>query len=206
MKFTMGYLCAFVLAAQEATVIQNATVYTATKPAFVGSVAFSGGKITAVGEKLIVPPGAKVVDGTGLHVSPGIIDSHSHIAAAAINEGSVSVSSMVRITDVIDAEDIAIYRALAGGVTTANILHGSANAIGGNNQLNKMRWGQTAAGLPMGGGANSNKFALGENPKRAGNGAPQGGVPRHPATRVGFAYRNPKRVFSALCLHVQYSH
>ena len=182
------WLLAASLGAQESTVIQNATVYTATKPAFVGSVAFSGGKITAVGDKLIVPPGAKVIDGTGLHVSPGIIDSHSHIAVQGfgVNEGSVSVSSMVQIQDVLDAEDIAIYRALAGGVTTANILHGSANAIGGNNQLIKMRWGETVGGLLMEGGTSSIKFALGENPKRQGNPAPQGGgVARYPATRMG---------------------
>ena len=188
MKHLLLWLVTSGLAAQEATVIQNAMVYTATKPAFVGSVAFSGGKITAVGEKLVVPPGARVIDGTGLHVSPGIIDSHSHIAVAGfgVNEGSVSVSSMVQIRDVLDAEDVAIYRALAGGVTTANILHGSANAIGGNNQLIKMRWGQTAAGLLMEGGTPSIKFALGENPKRQGNPAPQsGGVARYPATRMG---------------------
>ncbi len=180
-------LLAPALLAQEATVIQNATVYTATKPAFVGSVAFSGGKITAVGDKLIVPPGAKVIDGSGLHVSPGIIDSHSHIAVQGfgVNEGSVSVSSMVQIKDVLDAEDVAIYRALAGGVTTANILHGSANAIGGNNQLIKMRWGKTAGELLMDGGTNSIKFALGENPKRQGNTPAPGGVPRYPATRMG---------------------
>lgn len=179
------YLVAPLMMAQEATVIQNATVYTATKPAFVGSVAFVNGKITAVGDKVMAPPGAKVIDGTGLHVSPGIIDSHSHIAADAINEGSVSVSSMVRIADVIDAEDVAIYRALAGGVTTANILHGSANAIGGNNQLIKMRWGKTAAELMMEEGTQSIKFALGENPKRQGNTPAPGGVARYPATRMG---------------------
>lgn len=188
MKRFLLFVFTSALGAQEATVIQNATVYTATKPAFKGSVVFVGRKITAVGEKLIVPPGAKVVDGTGLHVSPGIIDSHSHIAVQGfgVNEGSVSVSSMVQIRDVLDAEDIAIYRALAGGVTTANILHGSANAIGGNNQLIKMRWGQTAAGIIMEEGTKSIKFALGENPKRQGNPSPQtGGVARYPATRMG---------------------
>ena len=183
MKF--AWLFGSMLMAQEASIIQNATVYTATKPAFVGSVVFVNGKITAVGEKLMAPPGAKVIDGTGLHVSPGIIDSHSHIAAAAINEGSVSVSSMVRIADVIDSEDVSIYRALAGGVTTANILHGSANAIGGNNQLIKMRWGLPPAGLLMEGGPPSIKFALGENPKRQGNTPAPGGVARYPATRMG---------------------
>ncbi len=185
MKYSLYFACAALLTAQESTVIQNATVYTATKPAFKGSVAFSGGKITAVGDKIIVPPGAKVVDGTGLHVSPGIIDSHSHIAADAINEGSVSVSSMVRIADVLDAEDVAIFRALAGGVTTANILHGSANAIGGNNQLIKMRWGKTPGEMIMQEGTASIKFALGENPKRQGNTPAPGGLPRYPATRMG---------------------
>ncbi len=86
-----------------------------------------------------------------------------------MNEGSVSVSSMVNIKDVINPEDIAIYRALAGGVTTANILHGSANSIGGQTIVIKMRWGKDAQGLIFEGAKPGIKFALGENPKRAGN-------------------------------------
>ena len=176
----------------ETVVIQNATVWTMGKAGkFVGSVVVVDGKITEVGEKVMVPQGAKIIDATGQHLIPGIIDCHSHIAAEAINEGSVSVSSMVGIEDVINPGDIDIYRALAGGVTTANVLHGSANAIGGKCQVMKMRWGKDAEGLKFEGATPGIKFALGENPKRAGNiqatpGAPNTGrPPRYPATRMG---------------------
>ena len=105
---------------------------TVTKGTFKGSILVKDGKIAEVGEKVMEPAGAKIIDAAGQYVIPGIIDCHSHIAAdGGINEGSVSVSSMVDIKDVLNPEDIAIYRALAGGVTTANILHGSANPIGG---------------------------------------------------------------------------
>ena len=121
---------------------------------------------------------------------PGIIDCHSHIAADSINEGSVSVSAMVGIEDVLNPEDIAIYRALAGGVTTANILHGSANAIGGKCTVIKMRWGKDAHDMIFQGAMPGIKFALGENPKRQGNPSGQrigaGNVNlRYPATRMG---------------------
>ena len=173
-------------------VIQNATVMTVSKGTFKGSVVVKDGKIAELGEKVIVPQGATVIDGTGQYLIPGIIDCHSHIAAdGGINEGSVSVSSMVDIRDVINPEDIAIYRALAGGVTTANILHGSANAIGGCTLPLKMRWGKNAQEMIFEGATPGIKFALGENPKRAGN--PQGGrggagtvvQARYPATRMG---------------------
>jgi len=145
------------------------------------------GKIKEVGDKVMVPPGATVIDAQGQFVIPGIIDCHSHIAVdGGVNEGSVSVSSMVNIRDVINPEDIAIYRALAGGVTAANILHGSANAIGGQTLVLKMRWGQDAEGMIFQGATPGIKFALGENPKRAGS--PQGGrggTARYPATRMG---------------------
>src|SRR5438132_2505010 len=122
---------------------------------------------------------------------PGIIDCHSHIAVDGnVNETSVSVSSMVDIRDVIDPEDVAIYRALAGGVTSANILDGWANPVGGQTLPLKMRWGKDAQGLIFEGATPGIKFALGENPKRAGN--PAGGrgtiaiAPAHyPATRLG---------------------
>ncbi len=118
--------------------------------------------------------GRDVIDANGQCVIPGIIDCHSHIAGdGGINEGSVSVSSMVDIKDIINPEDIAIYRALAGGVTAANILHGSANSIGGQTIVLKMRWGKDAQGMIFEGAKPGIKFALGENPKRAGN--PQGG-------------------------------
>ncbi len=175
------------LVAAPAIVIKNATVLTVTKGTFTGSVVIRDGKIVEAGEKVTVPPGAEIVDATGQYVMPGIIDCHSHIAADSINEGAVSVSSMVGIEDVINPEDISIYRALAGGVTTANILHGSANSIGGKCTVMKMRWGKDAHDLIFEGAKPGIKFALGENPKRAGN--PNGFLSnanlRYPATRMG---------------------
>src|SRR5215468_4902050 len=173
-------------------VIQNATVMTVSKGTIKnGSIVVKDGKIAEVGEKVTIPPGAKIIDASNQFVTPGIIDCHSHIAGdGGINEGSVSVSSMVDIKDIINSEDIAIYRALAGGVTTANILHGSANAIGGKTLPLKMRWGKDAQGLIFEGATPGIKFALGENPKRAGNPTGRainaGAAPaRYPATRMG---------------------
>ncbi len=152
-------------------VIQNATVMTVSKGTIKnGSIVVKDGKIAEIGEKVTIPPGAKIIDASNQYVIPGIIDCHSHIAGdGGINEGSTSVSSMVDIKDIINPEDIAIYRALAGGVTTANILHGSANSIGGKTLPLKMRWGKDAQGMIFEGAMPGIKFALGENPKRAGN-------------------------------------
>lgn len=178
--------------AAETYVIQNATVWTMAKGKLANaSVVVENGKIKEVGTKVTVPAGAKVIDATGQHLIPGIIDCHSHISAESINEGSTSVSSMVGIEDVLNPEDVAIYRALAGGVTTANILHGSANSIGGKCSVIKMRWGKDMQGMLFEGSTPGIKFALGENPKRAGNVAQgRGGAPpttsaRYPATRMG---------------------
>ena len=189
MKFVI-LLCTAVSAFAQVTLIQNATVYTITKGTFKGSVLIEDGKIKQVGPNITAPAGARIVDAGGMHLTPGIIDAHSHIAvqAGGVNEGSVSVSSMVRIEDFVDGESVAIYRALAGGVTTANILHGSANAIGGQNRLIKMRWGKSGAEMLFASGPPSIKFALGENPKRSGNaqGPPSPTtVLRYPATRMG---------------------
>lgn len=175
----------------EVTVIRNATIMSeSSKGTFKGSILVRDGKIAEVGENVLVPQGATVIDAAGQWVIPGIIDCHSHIAVDGnVNEGSVSVSSMVNIKDVINPEDIAIYRALAGSVTSANILHGSANSIGGQTIVIKTRWGKDAQGLIFEGAKPGIKFALGENPKRAGN--PEGGrgaAPtnaRYPATRMG---------------------
>src|ERR1700730_18353535 len=185
-----GAFAASMLAAPP-IVIQNATILTITKGTLnSGSILIRDGKIAEVGEKVTVPADAKVVDASGKFVMPGIIDCHSHIAADSINEGSVSVSSMVGIEDVLNPGDIDIYRALAGGVTAANVLHGSANSIGGKCTVIKMRWGKDAHDMIFEGALPGIKFALGENPKRAGN--PTGGrvgagnVPaRYPATRMG---------------------
>src|SRR6266567_3092617 len=167
--------------------IQNATVLTVTKGTFQGSVLIRDGKIAEVGPKISAPAGATVIDATGKFLMPGIIDCHSHIAADSINEGSVSVSSMVGIEDVLNPEDISIYRAVAGGVTTANVLHGSANSIGGKCTVIKLRWGKDAHDMIFQGAMPGIKFALGENPKRAGN-QNAGRVStnlRYPATRMG---------------------
>jgi imidazolonepropionase-like amidohydrolase len=184
--------CAFAasMLAAPPIVIQNATVLTVTKGTFTGSILIRDGKIVEAGEKIMVPADAKIIDATGKFAMPGIIDCHSHIAADSINEGSVSVSSMVGIEDVLNPEDIAVYRALAGGVTTANILHGSANSIGGKCTVVKLRWGKDAHDMIFEGAMPGIKFALGENPKRAGNPTGQriGAAnvpPRYPATRMG---------------------
>lgn len=187
MKFIL-VLVSFSVAAQT-VVIQNANVFPITKPAFKGSVVIENGKIREMGERVMIPPGATVVEANGQYLMPGIIDCHSHIAADAINEGSVSVSSMVGIEDVVNPTQVSIYRALAGGVTSANVLHGSANAIGGKCSLIKLRWGKDAEALLFEGAKPSIKFALGENPKRRGSPSAgplgAGNNPRYPATRMG---------------------
>src|SRR5690349_4948816 len=186
--FVVSSVFAASLLAAPPIVIRNATVLTVTKGTFNGSVLIQDGKIVEAGEKVNVPQGAQVIDAGGQYVMPGIIDCHSHIAAESINEGSTSVSSMVGIEDVLNPEDIEIYRGLAGGVTTANILHGSANAIGGKCTVIKMRWGKSAKEMIFEGAMPGLKFALGENPKRQGNGPNPFGGPsslRYPATRMG---------------------
>jgi imidazolonepropionase-like amidohydrolase len=166
--------------------IRNATILTVSHGTIdKGDILIKDGKIAAVGSNVKAPSDAQVIDATGQFVSPGIIDCHSHIAVdGSVNEGSVSVSSMVNIADVIDSDDVSIFRDLAGGVTTANILHGSANAIGGQTIVIKLRWGQPAAKLPFEGALPGIKFALGENPKRSNFRVP-GGADRYPATRMG---------------------
>ena len=164
----------------DVTVIQNATILTAATGTIEnGSMLIRDGRIAEIGQNIAVPRGANVIDATGKYVTPGIIDAHSHIAADAINEGSIVVSSMVGIEDVLNPDQVAIYRAVAGGVTSANILHGSANPIGGKNAIIKLRWGADADGLLFAGAPLGIKFALGENPLRTRNPA------RYPNTRLG---------------------
>ncbi len=177
----MRLLLALALAASApaATLIRNATVITMAGPTLENaSVLIDDGKIVAVGSDVGAPAGAEVIDATGRWVTPGVIDCHSHLAVDAINELSVPVSSMVSMEDVLNPEDVGIHRALAGGVTTANILHGSGNPIGGRCAVIKMRWGADARGLLFEGAKPGIKFALGENPKRAGR-------PIHPGSRQG---------------------
>ncbi len=152
---------------QEDLLIKNATVWTNEKDGKLENtdVLLKGGKIAKVGKNLSAD-GVKVIDATGKHVTAGIIDEHSHIAAASINEGGQSVTSEVRIGDNLNPEDINIYRQLSGGVTSSHILHGSANTIGGQTQLIKLRWGANDEDLKFKGWDPFIKFALGENVKR----------------------------------------
>ncbi len=141
------------------------------------------GRIVAVGKDIPIPADAQIVDLRGMHLTPGIIDCHSHFATdGGVNEGTQAVTSEVRVGDFVDANDITIYRQLAGGVTAANILHGSANPIGGQNQVVKLRWGMTGDGLKFAEAPAGIKFALGENVKQS-NRTEGGG--RYPNTRMG---------------------
>lgn len=171
-------------------VIKDATVLTVSHGNLQkGSILVRDGKIAEVGPKVNIPAGATVIDASGQYVMPGIIDCHSHIAVnGGVNEGSLAVTAMVGIEDVLDPLDMEIYRDLAGGVTTANILHGSANPIGGRNQVVKLRWGKDARGLVFDGAKPGIKFALGENPKRSRTAptvGPSATPARYPQTRMG---------------------
>ncbi len=168
---------------QETILIKNATVWTNEKDGKLEGtdVLVTGGKISKIGKNLTAAAGVKVIDGTGKHLTPGVIDEHSHIAAGSINEGAQSVTSEVRIADNLNPEDINIYRQLSGGVTTSHILHGSANTIGGQTQLIKLRWGANDEELKFKGSDPFIKFALGENVKRSSSQNNN----RFPDTRMG---------------------
>ena len=169
--------------------IRGGTVLTVTKGTIQnGVVVLRDGKIAAVGGSgTDIPSGAEIVEAKGRFVTPGIIDAHSHIAAESINEGGTTVSSMTGIEDVLDPTDVAIQRDLAGGLTVANVLHGSANPIGGKNQVIKLRWGKDARGLIFEGAPPGIKFALGENPKDMRQFG-QTGPRRYPVTRAGVEF------------------
>lgn len=169
--------------------IRGGTVLTVTRGTIQnGVVVLRDGKIAAVGGSgTPVPQGAEIVDAKGRFVTPGIIDAHSHIAAESINEGGTTVSSMTGVEDVLDPADVSIYRNLAGGLTVANVLHGSANPIGGKNQVIKLRWGKDARGLIFEGAPPGIKFALGENPKDMRQFG-QTGPRRYPVTRPGVEF------------------
>ncbi|HEX6161847.1 MAG TPA: amidohydrolase family protein, partial [Vicinamibacterales bacterium] len=200
MKYTrIGILIALALVASHASaplaqtgraiVIRGGTVLTVTRGTIQnGVVVLRDGRIAAVGgSNTSIPAGAEIVEAKGRFVTPGIIDAHSHIAAESINEGGTTVSSMTGIEDVLDPTDVAIYRDLAGGLTVANVLHGSANPIGGKNQVIKLRWGKDARGLIFDGAPPGIKFALGENPKDMRQFG-QTGPRRYPITRPGVEF------------------
>ena len=167
--------------------IKNATIWTGGPEGILegADLLCRDGRIERVGRAIEAPEGALVVDATGKHISPGIIDCHSHMATdGGVNEVGQSVTAEVRIGDFIDATDDTIYYQLAGGVTASNILHGSANPIGGQNQVIKLRWGEDAESLKMKEAPEGIKFALGENVKQS-NRSPGEGPSRYPQTRMG---------------------
>lgn len=163
--------------------LKNGTVLTVTKGTLQNTdVLIVNGKFTQIGKNIVAPAGTKIVDVTGKYVMPGIIDAHSHIAIDAVNEGTAPVTSEVWVGDALDPLDIGIYRALAGGVTSVHTMHGSANAIGGQCETIKLRYGSyNPEDLRMEGAPRTIKFALGENPMRS-HGEGRGIQPR---TRMG---------------------
>lgn len=166
--------------------IKNATIWTSDEAGVLenADMIIKGGKIREIGKNLKTPRGYTAIEATGKHITAGIIDEHSHIAiSGGVNEGSDAVTAEVRIGDVVNPEDINIYRALAGGTTAAQLLHGSANPIGGQAQVIKLRWGADAEGLKYKQAPPSIKFALGENVKQSNWGDKF--TIRYPQTRMG---------------------
>lgn len=169
---------------QENILFKNATVWTLEDDGKLenADVLIENGKIAAVGTDLETN-GAKVIDASGMHLTPGIIDEHSHIALSSVNEGSHAITAEVRMYDAVDSEDIDMYRQLAGGVTAAQLLHGSANPVGGQSALVKFRWGASPEKLKIAGADGFIKFALGENVKQSNWGSDY--RTRFPQTRMG---------------------
>jgi len=167
------------------TAFVHATIWTSGPAGILedATLLIEDGRILAVGKDIPIPPAASIIDVRGMHLTPGIIDCHSHMATdGGVNEATQSITCEVRVGDFVDATDVTIYRQLAGGVTAANILHGSANCIGGQNQVIKLRWGATGEGLKFAEAPPGVKFALGENVTQANR--PDGGG-RFPASRMG---------------------
>ncbi len=170
---------------QEDLLIKNVTVWTNEKDGIIQNVDvhIKNGKIAKVGKKLSINT-AKTIDGTGRHLTPGIIDEHSHIAISrGVNEWTQASSAEVRIGDVVNSEDINIYRQLAAGVTAAQLLHGSANPIGGQSAMIKLRWGFSPEKMKIEGADGFIKFALGENVKQSNAG--DFATTRFPQSRIG---------------------
>ena len=163
----------------DAVVVRNATIWTMGLQGRMDNadLLIQNGEVVEVGINLDAPRGAVEVDGTGKHVTPGLIDPHIHSGVSAVNESGFAIVPEVKMGDVVTHNNISMYRQLAGGLTTAHIKHGSANPIGGENVFVKLRWGSLPEDLILEDAPRTVKFALGENPKRR-----QG---RYPDTRMG---------------------
>jgi len=164
----------------EVVLVQNATIWTMGEQGILegADLLIRNGEVAEVGQNLSAPGNATVIDADGKHVTPGLIDAHLHSGTDGVNEIGNAIVPEVRLGDVLNINNIWMYRQIAGGLTTAHVMHGSANPIGGQNQHIKMRWGSLSDDLKFEGAPRTVKFALGENPKRVG-------TDRYPETRMG---------------------
>ncbi|MBK8247846.1 MAG: amidohydrolase family protein [Gemmatimonadetes bacterium] len=162
-----------------AVLVRNATVWTQGPQGRMenADLLVQAGKVVRVGQRLTAPTGAVVIDASGKHVTPGLIDPHTHSGVSAVNESGFAIVPEVQMGDVVTHNNIWFYRQLAGGLTTTMIKHGSANPIGGENVYVKIRWGSLPDEYKLAGAPRTVKFALGENPKRSPT--------RYPNTRMG---------------------
>ena len=170
----------------DSVLFKNATIWTCGRSGILqnADVLVGKGRILKIGKNLKASKATQIVDATGMHLTPGIIDCHSHFATdGGVNESGQAATAEVRVGDFVDCDDINIYRQLAGGVTSSNILHGSANPIGGQNQVVKLRWGAGDEALKFSEAPQGIKFALGENVKQSNWGDEF--KTRYPQTRMG---------------------
>jgi imidazolonepropionase-like amidohydrolase len=171
----------------KTTLIKNVTIWTNDDKDSIlmaHDLLIENGKISKIGKNLIAPAGSKIIDASGKHLTPGIIDEHSHIAiSGGVNEGTQASTAEVRMGDVVNPDDVNIYRNLAGGVTAVQLLHGSANPIGGQSGLIKLRWGNNIRDMKIENAPGFIKFALGENVKQSNWGDHNNW--RFPQTRMG---------------------
>jgi len=170
---------------QQKLHLKNATVWTSQQQGILTNtdILIANGRFKKIGHNLTTPSGYRVIDATNQHITAGIIDEHSHIAIArGVNESSEAITAEVRIGDVINPDDIHIYRSLAGGTTTAQLLHGSANPIGGQGQIIQLKWGESAKNMKFSNAPGTIKLALGENVKQSNWGTSN---TRYPQTRMG---------------------
>ncbi len=181
-----------------AVLVRGATIWTSGDEGTIenADLLIENGTIKRVGTGLSAPGGATIIDGTGKHVTAGLIDAHNHSAiVGSVNEGSNITTAEVRIENLVNAESINVYWQLAGGLTTANLLHGSANAIDGQNTVMKMRWGAAPRDMIMTEAPAGIKFALGENPKQSNWG--DNVELRYPQTRQGVEQAIRERFMAA---------
>jgi imidazolonepropionase-like amidohydrolase len=164
----------------ETVLVRNATIWTMEDEGVLenADLLIRDGKVEEVGMDLSAPRNSVIIDAEGKHVTPGLIDAHIHSGVDGVNEIGNAVTAEVRLGDVLNINNIWMYRQLAGGLTSAHVMHGSANPIGGQNEHIKMRWGALSDDLKIEGAPRTVKFALGENPKRVG-------TDRYPETRMG---------------------